>query len=158
MPCDSQFSYRFGVAALFFTLSQLSFKADNSRFECAFILIMRRQKYVKSVMEWIWRSAVLLRRWVKENELKMTRNRWLICGLVALLLLSMLHIEASGKLIFCKNCRTTRALADPLKHSPNTSEIIINTGNIINAPSKCKPGYVPDKRNICRRVVYSKKK
>lgn len=82
----------------------------------------------------------------------MIKNRCLIFGLLAMLALNMLFGEASGKILFCKNCRTTRSASDP-GASPNHTTV--HTGNIINAPLKCKPGQVLDRKNVCRKLVFN---
>lgn len=80
-------------------------------------------------------------------------NSFLIYLLIAVFVLNMLHGEANGKLLFCKGCRSTRSTSDPVTIAPNTSQV--NTGAILNAPVKCRPGQVPDKRNICRKLVFN---
>lgn len=79
-------------------------------------------------------------------------HRYLVCGLVAIVVLCLLSSEANGKLLYCRNCKTPRSLSDAA-----TSSLPNNTvqGNIINAPLKCRPGFVPDKRGNCRKLVYN---
>lgn len=80
------------------------------------------------------------------------RNKYLLYGLISLLVLIMLCDDSSSKIVFCKHCRTTRGIiSEPDPNSTNN----VDRGTIINVPVKCKPGLVPDKRNICRRVVYN---
>jgi hypothetical protein len=77
-------------------------------------------------------------------------SKYLIYSLIAMLVLTTLHAEVSGKIVFCKNCRKLQSNPEP---TPSPEDIA--QGNIINAPSKCKPGMSPDKRKICRKIVYN---
>lgn len=84
----------------------------------------------------------------------MTKNRNLVYALVAVLVLNMLFGVTSAKLLFCKNCRATRSTADPsMSTSPESTTV--NSANILTAPTKCRPGQVPDRKNVCRRLVYN---
>lgn len=84
-------------------------------------------------------------------SLDMQKNKCLIYGLLAVLVLNMLCADTSAKILFCKNCRATRSTADP---SVSTVEnTTINTGNIIRAPIKCRAGTVPDRKGTCRKLV-----
>lgn len=79
-------------------------------------------------------------------------NKYLVYGLFMLLALSLLFGEARGnKLLFCKHCRSNRSISDPSRTAHNSNDTL--QGNIISAPSRCKAGFVLDKRNICRRLV-----
>lgn len=84
-------------------------------------------------------------------SLGMRKNRCLIYGLLAVLVLNMFCADTNAKILFCKNCRATRSTADP---SASTIEnTTINTGNIIRAPIKCRVGTVPDRKGTCRKLV-----
>jgi hypothetical protein len=76
----------------------------------------------------------------------MRKNKYLVYGLVAVLVLNMLCSETNAKLLFCKNCRTAE---------PASDSTTINTGNILTAPTKCPPGRVPDRKNVCRKLVFN---
>lgn len=79
-------------------------------------------------------------------------NKYLVYCLIVMLASSLLFGETCAKkVMFCKNCRSNRSISDPPRHSPNSNETL--QGNIINAPSRCKPDFVLDRRNICRRLV-----
>ena len=82
------------------------------------------------------------------------RSKYLIYGFIALLILNLLCVDdVSGKkMLFCRNCRLTRSTVDPSAVSTATD---IAQAHIINAPRKCKAGFVVDTRNNCRRVVFS---
>ena len=78
------------------------------------------------------------------------RGRYLICGLVVLLTLSLLVGKSSGTRVVFVN-----RMARSVHETSNINNTY--TGNIISAPSKCKPGFMLDKRNNCRRLVFNKK-
>lgn len=84
---------------------------------------------------------------------EMRINKYLVYGLVAVLVLNMLYGESSAKLLFCKNCRVTRSTTDPSVTTLESTSV--NTANILTAPTKCRPGQVPDRKNFCRKLVYN---
>lgn len=87
-----------------------------------------------------------------------SQNKCLIYGLILLFILNSIIISGSAKLIFCKNCRTTRNIGNNIYvqvTTPPPENTSVYVSHIINAPMKCRPGLVLDRRNICRKLVFS---
>lgn len=82
--------------------------------------------------------------------LSVKRIKYFVYGLFAILLLTPLCLESNAKILFCKNCRTTRNHRDT-----GTTNTTVDTAYILDAPSKCRTGYVPDRRGNCRKLVFN---
>jgi hypothetical protein len=94
-----------------------------------------------------------------ETFKKMTPNGYkcyFMRGLIVMMVLSACVVSGEGKLIFCRACRSTRGIIHNHQATTEPNESTsVHTAHIINAPSKCKPGMVLDKRNICRKLVFN---
>lgn len=88
-----------------------------------------------------------------------SQNKCLIYGLILLFILNSIIISGSAKLIFCKDCRTTRNIRNNNIYVRVTTsppeDTSVHVSHIINAPTKCKAGLVLDRRNMCRKLVFS---
>lgn len=68
-----------------------------------------------------------------------------IYGIMMVFLFNSLHQTDATSLIYCKNCKSTLGA---------TTAPTIATSNIISAPTICKKGYLVDRTNKCRKMVF----